>query len=159
MTYASGEFRTLSRTSCRSMVYKQLTAYRWAVRSAEGLAPYHPLGRDCTLAARLRLDFIGPHLPAAANVARQGAPLPGFRSLAPALWESPHLLARRPPKGIRILLNECESISRVEEAIYLAGIDDAHYYRVDSIEKAGAEIPDDPFSILLSHTPEVYRQA
>jgi predicted MPP superfamily phosphohydrolase len=61
--------------------------------------------------------------------------------------------------GIRILLNECESISRGEEAIYLAGIDDAHYYRVDNIEKAGAEIPDDAFSILLSHTPEVYRQA
>jgi hypothetical protein len=43
MTYASGEFRTLNRTSCRSMVYRQLTAYRWAARndgrSAEGFAP------------------------------------------------------------------------------------------------------------------------
>jgi predicted MPP superfamily phosphohydrolase len=61
--------------------------------------------------------------------------------------------------GIRILLNECESISRGDEAIYLAGIDDAHYYRVDNIEKAASEIPDRTFSILLSHTPEVYRQA
>jgi hypothetical protein len=43
LTYASGEFRTLNRTSCRSMVYRQLTAYRWAARndgrSAEGFAP------------------------------------------------------------------------------------------------------------------------
>jgi uncharacterized protein len=61
--------------------------------------------------------------------------------------------------GIRILLNECESISRGDAAIYLAGIDDAHYYRVDNIEKAASEIPDGGFSILLSHTPEVYRQA
>jgi predicted MPP superfamily phosphohydrolase len=61
--------------------------------------------------------------------------------------------------GIRILLNECELISRGDEAIYLAGIDDAHYYRVDNIEKAAAEIPEHAFSILLSHTPEVYRQA
>jgi predicted MPP superfamily phosphohydrolase len=61
--------------------------------------------------------------------------------------------------GIRILLNECELISRGGEAIYLAGIDDAHYYRVDNIEKAAAEIPEHAFSILLSHTPEVYRQA
>ena len=30
--------------------------------------------------------------------------------------------------GIRILLNECESISRGNEAIYLAGIDDAQGY-------------------------------
>ena len=35
----------------------------------------------------------------------------------------------------------------------------AHHYRVDNIEKAASDIPDDGFSILLSHTPEVYRQA
>jgi len=61
--------------------------------------------------------------------------------------------------GIRMLLNECDVISRGDEAIYLAGIDDAHYYRVDNIEKAAHEIPDNGFSILLSHTPEIYRQA
>ena len=61
--------------------------------------------------------------------------------------------------GIRMLLNECEVISRGDEAIYLAGIDDAHYYRVDNIEKAASEISDNGFSILLSHTPEIYRQA
>jgi len=61
--------------------------------------------------------------------------------------------------GIRMLLNECEQISRDDQAIYLAGIDDAHYYRVDNIEKAAAAIPHGAFSILLSHTPEIYRQA
>jgi predicted MPP superfamily phosphohydrolase len=61
--------------------------------------------------------------------------------------------------GIRILLNECEPVSRGGESIYLAGIDDAHYYRVDNIEKAASNIPPDAFSILLSHTPEVYRHA
>jgi uncharacterized protein len=61
--------------------------------------------------------------------------------------------------GIRILLNECESISRGGESIYLAGIDDAHFYQVDNIEKAASNIPPDAFSILLSHTPEVYRHA
>jgi uncharacterized protein len=61
--------------------------------------------------------------------------------------------------GIRMLLNECESISRDGQTIYLAGIDDAHYFRVDNIEKAAAEIQHDKFSILLSHTPEIYRQA
>jgi uncharacterized protein len=61
--------------------------------------------------------------------------------------------------GIRILLNECELLSRDGESIYLAGIDDAHFYRVDNIEKAASNIPPDAFSILLSHTPEVYRHA
>jgi predicted MPP superfamily phosphohydrolase len=61
--------------------------------------------------------------------------------------------------GIRILLNECEVIARGDQRIYLAGIDDAHFYRVDNIEKASLQIPDGEFSILLSHTPEIYRQA
>jgi len=61
--------------------------------------------------------------------------------------------------GIRMLLNESETIARGDQRIYLAGIDDAHYFRVDNIEKAGSQIPSDEFSILLSHTPEIYRQA
>jgi uncharacterized protein len=61
--------------------------------------------------------------------------------------------------GIRMLFNECEVIRRGNEAIYLAGVDDAHFYRADDIGKAAAPIPGDAFSILLSHTPEVYRAA
>jgi predicted MPP superfamily phosphohydrolase len=61
--------------------------------------------------------------------------------------------------GIRMLLNECVPIARDGQTIYVAGIDDAHYFRVDNIEKAAAEIPHDGFSVLLSHTPEIYRQA
>lgn len=61
--------------------------------------------------------------------------------------------------GIRMLLNECEPIIRGGQRLHLAGIDDAHFFRVDNIEKAAAHIPDGEFSILLSHTPEIYRQA
>jgi predicted MPP superfamily phosphohydrolase len=61
--------------------------------------------------------------------------------------------------GIRVLLNECDAIVRGEQRIFLAGIDDAHFYRVDNIEKAAFPIPEEAFSVLLSHTPEVYRQA
>jgi predicted MPP superfamily phosphohydrolase len=61
--------------------------------------------------------------------------------------------------GIRMLLNESEAISRDDQCIYLAGIDDAHFYQVDNIEKAAYDIPHDAFCILLSHTPEIYRQA
>ncbi len=61
--------------------------------------------------------------------------------------------------GIRMLLNEVEVIARGDQRIHLAGIDDAHYFRVDNIEKAASEIPDGEYSVLLSHTPEIYRQA
>jgi predicted MPP superfamily phosphohydrolase len=61
--------------------------------------------------------------------------------------------------GIRILLNEHVAIERDGGSIFLAGIDDAHFYRVDNIEKAAGEMHRHDFSILLSHTPEIYRQA
>jgi predicted MPP superfamily phosphohydrolase len=61
--------------------------------------------------------------------------------------------------GIRMLLNECEAIVRADQWIFLGGIDDAHFFRADNIEKTVSSIPQGAFSILLSHTPEVYRQA
>lgn len=61
--------------------------------------------------------------------------------------------------GIRMLMNEADIFERDGERIHIAGIDDAHFYRADNIEKAAAPIPHDKFSILLSHTPEIYRQA
>lgn len=61
--------------------------------------------------------------------------------------------------GIRMLLNEQVAIERDGSQFYLAGIDDAHYFRADNIEKAAQSIPHGALSILLSHTPEIYRQA
>ena len=61
--------------------------------------------------------------------------------------------------GIRMLLNESATIERAGAVLHLSGIDDAHYYRVDNITKAAQAVPRDGISILLSHTPEIYRQA
>jgi predicted MPP superfamily phosphohydrolase len=58
-----------------------------------------------------------------------------------------------------MLVNEAVAIQRGDRTIHFCGIDDAHYFRTDNIEKAAAEIPPGECSILLSHTPEVYRQA
>ena len=69
------------------------------------------------------------------------------------------MVPRLEEMGIRVLLNECETISRDGQQIYLAGIDDAHFFRADNFDKAASGIPNDAFAILLSHTPEIYRQA
>jgi predicted MPP superfamily phosphohydrolase len=73
--------------------------------------------------------------------------------------DSIHMVPHLEDMGIRILLNESVTLEREGETIHLAGIDDAHYYRVDNLEKSAHDIPGDSVSILLSHTPEVYRQA
>jgi hypothetical protein len=61
--------------------------------------------------------------------------------------------------GMRMLVNEHIPIERDGERFYLVGVDDAHYFRVDNIEKAVQGIPPEAPSILLSHTPEIYRNA
>jgi predicted MPP superfamily phosphohydrolase len=61
--------------------------------------------------------------------------------------------------GIRMLFNESEPIVRDGQHIFLAGVDDPHFYRADDIEKSVAQIPANAFSILLAHTPEVYDRA
>lgn len=61
--------------------------------------------------------------------------------------------------GFRLLINEAAAIARGSARIHLVGVDDAHYFRAHNIEKAAGHVPHDEFSILLSHTPEIYRQA
>jgi len=73
--------------------------------------------------------------------------------------DSIYMVSALEEMGIRMLFNECETISRNDSQIYLAGIDDAHFYRTDDIEKVAKRIPSGAFSILLSHTPEVYSEA
>jgi len=61
--------------------------------------------------------------------------------------------------GIAMLVNECTVIARGHARLHLAGIDDAHSYRLDNIEKVADRVPEGEPAILLSHTPEIYRQA
>jgi uncharacterized protein len=113
----------------------------------------------CVLTGDYRGASFGAYDAALEAMARTRAHLTGTVYGVLGNHDSIRMVPALEEMGIRILLNECETISRGNEAIYLAGIDDAHYFRVDNIEKTASEIPDDAFSILLSHTPEVYRQA
>lgn len=61
--------------------------------------------------------------------------------------------------GVQMLLNETVEIKKDQTSVFFAGIDDAHYFRVDNIEKTLHLIPDSAVSVLLTHTPEIYRQA
>ena len=113
----------------------------------------------CVLTGDYRGESFGPFQAALDGVAEVRAhlkePIYGVLGDHDTIQMVPGLEAM----GIRVLLNECETLVRGDQRIYLAGIDDAHYFRADNIEKASLPIPSGSFSILLSHTPEVYRQA
>lgn len=60
---------------------------------------------------------------------------------------------------IHMLINESVTLDRNGQSIYLSGIDDPHYYRSDNMERACDSVPRESTSILLSHSPEIYKQA
>jgi predicted MPP superfamily phosphohydrolase len=113
----------------------------------------------CVLTGDFRGKTFGPFDPALEAVARVRSHLSGPVFGVLGNHDTIRMVPGLEQMGIRVLLNESEAILRGNERIHLAGIDDAHFYRADNIEKAAAGIPADAFSILLSHTPEIYRQA
>lgn len=61
--------------------------------------------------------------------------------------------------GVIMLMNEATTLEKDGAKIFLAGVDDPHYFRVDNVQKAAQDIPKEAVSLLLSHTPEIYRLA
>ncbi len=62
-------------------------------------------------------------------------------------------------RGVRVLMNESEWIGRDGAGMVLAGVDDPRQYQTDSIERSlegrARELP----TVLLAHSPQVYREA
>jgi uncharacterized protein len=113
----------------------------------------------CVLTGDFRGKTFGPFEATLAGMARIRGALKGTLYGVLGNHDTIGMVPGLEGMGIHMLLNECEVIQRGEERIHLAGIDDAHFYRVDNIEKAVTGIPHGEFSILISHTPEIYRQA
>ena len=113
----------------------------------------------CVLTGDYRGRTCGPYDTTLAGMARVIAALKGPIYGVLGNHDTIYMVPGLEAMGIRMLLNESVVIERGGERIHLAGIDDAHFYGMDNIEKAAATIPHDEFSILVSHTPEVYRQA
>lgn len=73
--------------------------------------------------------------------------------------DSIRMVAGLEDMGVRLLLNEAAPLLRGSDTIHLAGVDDAHYFETCDIGRAASQIPAGGFSLLLSHTPEVYAEA
>lgn len=61
--------------------------------------------------------------------------------------------------GLPFLLNEATAIERKGERLWICGVDDPHFFRTHDLKLARKGIPDGEISVLLSHSPETYREA
>ncbi|BCX88396.1 conserved hypothetical protein [Methylomarinovum tepidoasis] len=113
----------------------------------------------CVVTGDFRARTFGPWEPALAALAQVvpqlTAPVFGILGNHDTVRMVPGLEAL----GIRMLLNEAAAIEREGQTIWLAGVDDPHYYRADNLEKALDAVPEGEVTVLLAHSPELYRQA
>lgn len=61
--------------------------------------------------------------------------------------------------GLKILLNENTPIERSGERLWIAGVDDPHFYKTHDFAAAKDGIPAEACSVLLCHSPEVHAEA
>ncbi len=113
----------------------------------------------CVLTGDYRVKTFGHYRPALEGMAKVlgalSGPVYGILGNHDSIRMAPGL----EDLGINMLLNEAVAVERDGAAFWLAGIDDPHYYRADNLEKATDPIPEGAVSILLSHSPEMYRHA
>lgn len=119
-----------------------------------------PLQYDlCVITGDFRSRTHGPIEPALEAMARLRKALRGdvyavlgnhdFIEMVPALEE----------QGYRLLMNESVLIKRGDAALCLAGVDDPHFYETDNVQRAAGHLDHDVPSVLLAHSPEIYRKA
>jgi len=113
----------------------------------------------CVLTGDYRAETYGPCAAALEALGQVRVHLQGPVYAILGNHDSIRMVPAMEAMDIRVLLNEQVQIERDGAAIYLAGIDDPHFYRADNLEKAADAIPDGAISILLAHSPEIYRHA
>lgn len=61
--------------------------------------------------------------------------------------------------GVRVLCNDSVAIRARGGQIHLAGIDEAVHFKRHDAKRTFCAIPDDAFTLCLSHSPHLYREA
>jgi len=61
--------------------------------------------------------------------------------------------------GIQVLLNEAVSIRRGDDAFWIVGVDDTHWYEVHDLPRALQAVPAEATKVLLAHSPEIIPEA
>ena len=113
----------------------------------------------CVLTGDYRARTFGPFQPTLDGLQRLHAHLKNTTYAVLGNHDTIRMVTGMEEMGYRLLINEQVTLQRGGEVIYLAGIDDAHYYHMENFHRAAHDIPAGACSILLSHTPEAYRHA
>ena len=119
-----------------------------------------PLEYDlCVITGDYRRDTWGDINPAMDGMRRLRNHLKGTVLAILGNHDSVLMVPELEAMGYRMLMNESYRLEKNGDSLWIAGVDDPHLYQTDDLEAAIADIPTAATSLLLSHTPEIYREA
>ncbi|HHO47226.1 MAG TPA: CDP-archaeol synthase [Desulfobacteraceae bacterium] len=115
----------------------------------------------CLIGGDIRMETYGPMAPCLRNL-RCLLPHVGSRHGILGVLGNHDCIEMSPDfeeTGLIMLINEAWDIHQNGAQIWIAGVDDPHYYKVHDVRQALRNVPADEFKILLAHSPEAYREA
>jgi predicted MPP superfamily phosphohydrolase len=113
----------------------------------------------CVITGDFRFHSFGPYQAVLDALARLRPHLGSQVQAVLGNHDSIRMVPGMEARGYPVLMNESVRLQRGAASLALVGIDDAHYFRTHNLHKAMADVAQDDCVVLLSHTPEPYRQA
>ena len=115
----------------------------------------------CILGGDYRMEVYGPIAPALRSLRKLVGGVDTAHGILGILGNHDciEMLPDLEEAGVVMLVNDAWPIHHREEEIWVAGLDDPHYYRTHDLSLACRNIPEGAFSILVVHSPEAYGAA
>ena len=73
--------------------------------------------------------------------------------------DCPEILDPLKKLGVAFLVNSSHAVERGGQCIWIVGTDDCHYFKAHDLESSFSGLPLQAFSVLVSHSNELYKEA
>lgn len=115
----------------------------------------------CLLGGDIRMKLYGPMAPALRELRKVVAHIDSREGILGVLGNHDciEMIPDFEEVGITMLINDASPITRGSETVWIVGVDDPHYYKLDDAKQAYRAVPDHAFSLFLAHSPESFSKA
>ncbi len=115
----------------------------------------------CLLGGDIRMETYGPIAPSVRRLRRLVRHIDSRHGIFGVLGNHDciEMVPELEDAGVVMLVNDAWPIDKDGERLWLVGVDDPHYYKVDDLPAAFASVPANACAILLVHSPELYAEA
>lgn len=115
----------------------------------------------CVLGGDYRMDTYGPFSEALSLLNKLLPEIQARDGIVALLGNHDciEIVGRLREAPVTFLVNESAVLRRDDQELWLVGVDDPHYFACHNLEQAFQRVPRTAFSIFLSHTNEVYKEA